>query len=91
MVSIINALWNGLSLIPIGKIETSLAENPTIKDYVKEFDRLGYGEWVRQFRQSINYEKIAQIVMGSLLSEKRQKALLVLIKRRFEELNDILQ
>jgi hypothetical protein len=76
----------GADLQPRGAIFTKETEKPTMKDYVREWNRLGYGDIVDRFRKNLSQEKIKRLIEESYLSEKRQKALLRLISRRSEEL-----
>lgn len=73
-------------LQPRGAIFTNNSEEPTMKDYVLEWNRLGYGNVVEAFRKTCSLEKLKYIVESSLLSEKRQQALMKLINKRGKEL-----
>jgi hypothetical protein len=70
---------------PRGAIATKDTKEPTIRDYVKEWIRLGLGEPVKEFRRLINIYDIENIINNSFVSPKRQQAFLKLIKRRCEE------
>jgi hypothetical protein len=39
---------------PKGKIATSLTNEPTMKDYIIEFDKMGFKEWLKEFRKKID-------------------------------------
>jgi len=79
----------GADLQPRGAIFTKVTDEPKMKDYVIEWNRLGYGAVVENFRNTFSLEKIRRLINDSLLSEKRKKALLRLISKRGEELCDI--
>jgi len=59
-----------------------------MKDYVKEWLCLGFGEEVKNFAERINLQLIENLVVSSFLTEKRKNAILRLIQRRFKEMND---
>jgi len=73
-------------LQPRGSIYTKETDKPTMKDYVQEWNRLGYGDVVDRFREQHSLEKLQSLVNNSYISEKRQEALLQLIFKRSEEL-----
>ena len=79
----------GADLQPRGSIFTKETDKPTLKDYVWEWKRLGFGDVVNRFRKQHSLEKIQSLVENSYISEKRQKALLRLIFKRSEELCEI--
>lgn len=79
----------GADLQPRGSIYTKQTDKPSMKDYVQEWKRLGYGDIVDRFRKQHSFEKIQNLVENSYISEKRQKALLRLIFKRGEELCEI--
>ena len=76
----------GADFQPRGAIFTKETDKPTMKDYVREWNRLGYEDVVDRFRKQLSLEKIKSLFDKSYLSEKRQKALLRLITSRSEEL-----
>ena len=76
----------GADLQPRGSIYTKETDKPTMKDYIQEWKRLGYGDVVDRFRKQHSLEKIQSLVHNSYLSEKRKQALLRLIFKRSEEL-----
>jgi hypothetical protein len=76
----------GADFQPRGAIFTKNSDKPTIKDYVREWNRLGYGDVIDCFRKQLSLEKIKILIKKSYISEKRQKALLRLITNRSEEL-----
>lgn len=71
---------------PKGKIETRVSSEPSMKDYIEEWNRLGFGYVIERFRKDIPLDKIKKLVEDSNLSEKRQKALLRIIGKRGKEL-----
>lgn len=76
----------GADLQPRGAIFTKDTDEPTMKDYVCEWNRLGYGEVVQRFRKKVSLEILTKILEEGFISEKRQKALLCLMSKRSEEL-----
>lgn len=79
----------GADLQPRGSIFTKETDKPTMKDYVREWKRLGFGDVVDRFRKLHSLEKLQSLVENAYISEKRQKALLRLIFKRSEELCEI--
>lgn len=88
-VGLDNDLMLGADLQPRGAVFTKDTDEPKMKDYVVEWNRLGYGNVVESFRKTFSLEKVRSLVEGSFLSVKRQKALVRLINKRSEELCDI--
>ena len=76
----------GADLQPRGAIFTKASKEPTMKDYIIEWNRLGYGYVVDQFRKSYSFKKISEKIQESFLSKKRQNALLRIIEKRGKEL-----
>lgn len=76
----------GADLQPRGAIFTKETDKPTIKDYVREWERLGFSDVVDRFRKQHSLKKLQNLVENSYISEKRKKALLRLIFKRSEEL-----
>lgn len=70
-------------------IFTKATDKPTMKDYILEWKRLGFGDIVDRFRQQHSLEKFQSLVENSYISKKRQKALLRLMFKRSEELCEI--
>jgi hypothetical protein len=79
----------GADLQPRGSIYTKETDKPTMKNYVREWQRLGFGDVIDRFRKQHSIEKVQRLVENSYISEKRQKALLRLICKRSEELCEI--
>jgi len=75
---------------PKGKIYTSTSKEPTTKDYIKEFVRLGHEGVVENFRSKVDYEAIKNIIDKGLYSNLMKQALRRLFKCRFQELEDAL-
>ena len=78
----------GAQLEPKGCIATLATGEPSMKDYVIEFRRLGYGEVCEKFYESVQKNKsaIKNLIDNSFLSPKRKQALENLINRRYTEL-----
>ncbi len=70
---------------PRGKIATTSTIEPTLRDYVQDFNDLGYKAIVLSFLSKVQNIDFNNIIQKPFLSEKRQKAFLTLIKRRQEE------
>lgn len=73
---------------PRGAIATHATREPVMKDYVKEWLRLGFKEEVINFGKRIDMQVIESMVTSSLLSQARQKSILRLIQRRYQEMNN---
>ena len=71
---------------PRGAIATIETKEPIMKDYVKEWFRLGYKEEVINFAKRINLQTIESLVASSFLSKERKEAILRLIQRRYMEI-----
>jgi hypothetical protein len=71
---------------PYGTIHTRDSREPSMKDYVREWRRLGLDQVVEQFRNAVDLEGIRRLIVESPLSHKRQRALMTLIEKRHEEL-----
>lgn len=75
---------------PRGCIYVEGNEEPTMKDYVVEFYRLGHLEIVNDFHKKVvnNIQRISHLLENPFLSKKRKDALLRLIQKRLKEFND---
>lgn len=73
---------------PRGAIATAKTTEPVMKDYVKEWHRLGFQEEVIHFAKRIDMQVIEKLVTTSFLSSMRQRAIWNLIKRRYQEICD---
>lgn len=71
---------------PRGAIATLETNEPIMKDYVKEWFRLGFKEEVINFAKCINLQAIESLVNSSFLSSARKDAILRLIQRRYREI-----
>lgn len=74
-------------LSPRGKIETSESDEPSMKDYVREFKRLKYGDRLLSFAGKINVKAIYKLIDGSFICDKRKLAIKKLIDKRLKELS----
>ena len=83
-----NASILGADLQPRGSIFTKDSDKPTMRDYVLEWNRLGYSDVVQRFKKKLCLKTIKNLIKKSHLSEKRKQALLRLILKRNEELCD---
>lgn len=73
---------------PRGAIPTKETNEPIMKDYVKEWLRLGFLEEIVNFSKRIDINNIEKLVVNSFISNRRKEAILRLINRRFKELVD---
>ena len=71
---------------PRGAIATKETKEPSMRDYVKEWLRLGFSDPIREFQKRLDLEKIHALIRDSFVSQKRKQALIDLSKRRYEEL-----
>ena len=71
---------------PSGKISTLNTYEPTMRDYVKELVRLGYGADVNIFFRKIDMTNLFLLVDKSYCSELMKNAMKKLLSKRFEEL-----
>ena len=78
----------GADLQPRGSIFTQDSDKPGMRDYVLEWNRLGYSNVIRRFKKKLNLRTVENLIKKSHLSEKRKQALLRLILKRNEELCD---
>lgn len=76
---------------PRGAIITKETEEPTMRDYVKEWNRLDLIEPVIEFKNDVDLSKIQNQITDSFLLPKRQQALIKLSTRHFQELCDALK
>lgn len=76
----------GADLQPRGAIFTATSKEPTMKDYIVEWKRLGYENVVHNFQKKFVFDKIEALIRNSFISEKRQNALLRILKKRGDEL-----
>ena len=71
---------------PKGKILTARSEEPTAKDYVAEFRRLGHEDEVRAFVRSVKLDNVEALIEGSFCSASMKNALRRLVAERYEEM-----
>lgn len=78
----------GADLNPKGKIRTSKTNEPTLKDYLNEFNILEYNEITDDFikKVKLKWSEILSIVHDSDLTTPRRDALLTLLQKRFKEI-----
>jgi hypothetical protein len=70
---------------PLGKIATEKTTEPSIKDYVEDLYRLGYGEVVKEFFDKIDLKEIERLIEDSFCSGLMKDAIRKLFKNRYEE------
>jgi hypothetical protein len=76
---------------PTGRIATHLSLEPSMKDYVVEFTRLGYTSYVEKFHEQLAskwMKNIMQLIQNSFCSQLMKNALNKLINKRYQELDD---
>lgn len=71
---------------PSGKIFTQTTNNPTMKDYVFEFEKLGFNNIVNHFRKSVDLKGLFSLISKSFISDNRKDAFVRLITKRHKEL-----
>lgn len=71
---------------PTGRIATTATKEPSMKDYVLELKRLGYGDIAKQFIKKVKMNKIESLINESYCSDLMKKALKKLIQKRYQEL-----
>lgn len=75
----------GAQLEPRGKIATYQTDEPSITDYIVEWQRLGQEEHVMHFYKKINIQKILKKIENGFIQEKRKNALIRLVSKRYTE------
>jgi len=75
---------------PRGAISTIATTEPTIRDYVIEFERLGHRSVVQNFANIVNLESILELIGNSFMSEQRRVAFKKIVRERHEELKNAL-
>jgi len=76
---------------PVGKIATETTIEPSMKDYVREFKRLGFEEEVSSFYKRLatrGMETIDLLIENSFCSSLMKQALKRLIGKRYMELEN---
>ncbi|MFI4956628.1 MAG: HipA domain-containing protein [Gammaproteobacteria bacterium] len=76
---------------PRGKIATEKSNEPTLKDYVQDFLRLGHRNIVVDFYHRIKMNEIEALIEMSLCSDLMKSAFSKLIKSRYAEITDAIQ
>lgn len=76
---------------PRGRIRTQAEENPSLRDYIYEFKRLGYYEELIPFFKKINLLKIKKLVDMPLLSNSRKKAFMQFLDKQYQEVLNALE
>ncbi len=80
---ILKADWD-----PKSKIATMKSKEPTAKDYIEEFLRLGYKQTVASFKASLDLTKVLALIDRSFCSELMKDAMKRLISKRYREVQD---
>jgi HipA-like protein len=73
---------------PTGKVSTSVTDEPSMNDYVKELIKLGYKEDVFDFHKNIKIHQLYQLIDESFCSLLMKGAMRTLISKRFTELEN---
>ncbi len=71
---------------PRGQIYTDDSKEPKMRDYVKEWIRLGHQDSVNKFREKIEINTLINLIEGSFMSFKRKEAFKKLLTSRYLEL-----
>lgn len=82
----LKADWN-----PRGKMSTLISKEPTATDYVEEFLRLGFKDFMHSFFSSINLPKIITLVDKSFCSELMKAAMKKLFTKRYDEIKNAIK
>lgn len=64
---------------PTGRINTRITHQPSMSDYIKELNQLGYHDEVQAFYKKIEFNKIIQLINSSFCSNLMQEAIKSLI------------
>jgi len=73
---------------PTGRINTLATNNPSMCDYVKELNRLGYHDDILEFYKTIKFDNIIRLIDESFCSDLMKNAMKTLIKKRYRELEN---
>ena len=76
----------GADLQPRGCIYRKDSKERLIKDYVLEWERLGYQNVIENFQKNLSLPQLCDIIHLSYLSDKRKQALIALIDKRSSEI-----
>lgn len=71
---------------PTGAIWTKKVSEPSMQDYIQEWQRLGFDYVIKRFRRAVSLADIDALIKKSYLTSKRQKAFSKLIHKRSKEL-----
>ncbi len=74
---------------PFGRIATHHTVEPSMKDYVLEFQRLDFKDRVKDFWSRIKFTNIEGLIHRSFCSDLMKDALKRLITKRYKELEDV--
>lgn len=72
---------------PRGAIKTKTTNDPTMHDYVIEFQRLGFSDVINTFESKVNLSTINTIINQSFISQERKAAMIKLIEQRHKEMS----
>jgi len=61
-----------------------------MRDYIKEFVRLGFKDEINRFKKGVDIKKLKSAIQESLISEARKSAFLKFIELQYQELNNVL-
>jgi hypothetical protein len=73
---------------PKGKIAAGDNPEPSLKDYSREFKRLGHHDSVAMFVRLLDLKKIRQLIKAAFCSKLMQRALAALIERRYAKIRE---
>lgn len=90
MLGLHHGWWLKTDFAPPGRIPTKASKDPSMKDYVEEFIRLGHQELVQQFADIAQMENIEPLIERSFCSEDMKLAMKTLTRKRLMELKDAL-
>ncbi|HLB57790.1 MAG TPA: hypothetical protein VJL60_03145, partial [Gammaproteobacteria bacterium] len=75
---------------PAGKITTNETDEPTMRDYIKEFNQLGYRADIQEFYKTVKLPNIFQLIDESFCSSLMKNAIKSLTQKRLLELENAL-
>lgn len=87
-IGIADPMMFGTDIQPRGTIATATTGEPTLKDYVEEFNRLGHSQPIERFGQRVTSKAAAifsTIRSSVTLSKERAASLVTLIEKRLQE------
>ncbi|MBM3192426.1 MAG: hypothetical protein FJZ63_07250, partial [Chlamydiae bacterium] len=71
---------------PRGAIATYATQEPVMKDYIKEWFRLGFQKEVENFIKRVHLPTLEKLIFSSFLSTPRKEAIVRLVQRRYKEM-----